>query len=561
MMVPNLTANGSGGGVPGAPGRSVELQTTDTAIQWRQTGGEWHDLVLLADITGADGDPGDSVELRKTETAIQWRSGTDGVWADLVLLADLKGDPGDPGAAIEDHATDGYIDIGETRMAWGTTETSAVTSKSIIFPAEFSAPPVVQTSRVGSAAEIVPRAVSKSGFVVGAVGELGNPALFGWTAVGLHPDVATPPSPQFNVDLLPGWSAAIRAQRAGLRNARLLCLGDSTTAGFGALGASMANDDKSQSYPTQLAGILTSRGSIASWSSMTGGNNSPNIAAFDSRVTYGVGWGYTQNLGGQTLGAYGLRSTGITTKLNFAPLNPVDMFEFYSFQRSTSGSPAWIVSVDDVDRATVSTLYDPAAPARLVKTVISAGSPGNHTLNLRSNANADDNQFAGIIAYNSAVKEVTILNAGWPSAKASDIDNGQSLAWSPVRAIAVYNPDLVLINIAINDANMATPTSKSAYFASMQSIIDACFASGSDVALIIPNNIGSTSAANLATFAGYVSELADKYAVPLIDLRTKLGTYAAANAAGWMRDTLHPNAAGYGQIAAAIADVIMPEGA
>lgn len=119
MMVPNLTSTGSGGGIPGAPGKSVELRTTETAIQWRQTGGEWQDLVLLADITGTDGLDGvdgldgKSVELRKTETAIQWRAGTEGVWVDLVPLADLKGDPGndgDPGKSAYQSAVDsGFV--------------------------------------------------------------------------------------------------------------------------------------------------------------------------------------------------------------------------------------------------------------------------------------------------------------------------------------------------------------------------------------------------------------------------------------------------------------------
>ena len=41
---------------PGVPGASVELQKSATAIQWRQVGSaDWTDLVLLADLKGADG--------------------------------------------------------------------------------------------------------------------------------------------------------------------------------------------------------------------------------------------------------------------------------------------------------------------------------------------------------------------------------------------------------------------------------------------------------------------------------------------------------------------------
>lgn len=56
-------------GTPGTPGAdggdgsnglSVELQKTATHIQWRQTGGEWFDLVLLDDLKGEPGEPGPS---------------------------------------------------------------------------------------------------------------------------------------------------------------------------------------------------------------------------------------------------------------------------------------------------------------------------------------------------------------------------------------------------------------------------------------------------------------------------------------------------------------------
>ncbi|MFJ8690286.1 hypothetical protein [Micromonospora wenchangensis] len=47
-------------GPAGDPGRSVELRTTSTAVQWRQTGGVWADLVALAAITGPAGEKGDT---------------------------------------------------------------------------------------------------------------------------------------------------------------------------------------------------------------------------------------------------------------------------------------------------------------------------------------------------------------------------------------------------------------------------------------------------------------------------------------------------------------------
>ena len=100
-------------GTNGVDGKSVELQKTATAIQWRQApDGSWADLVFLADIKGADGTDGTngsngadgtngvdgkSVELQKSASAIQWRQ-TGGVFADLVPLADISGTDGTNGA-------------------------------------------------------------------------------------------------------------------------------------------------------------------------------------------------------------------------------------------------------------------------------------------------------------------------------------------------------------------------------------------------------------------------------------------------------------------------------
>lgn len=80
-------------------GRPVEIQATDTYIQWRYMGdADWINLVALADL---EGPPGPSIELRSDGTNIQYRivgSGEDG-WINIVPLADLVGPPGGPGPA------------------------------------------------------------------------------------------------------------------------------------------------------------------------------------------------------------------------------------------------------------------------------------------------------------------------------------------------------------------------------------------------------------------------------------------------------------------------------
>ncbi|GMB82773.1 hypothetical protein NN6n1_35560 [Shinella zoogloeoides] len=558
MMVPNLTATGSGGSIPGPPGKSVELQTTETAIQWRQTGGEWQDLVLLADITGTNGDPGESVELRKTATAIQWRAGTDGVWADLVPLADLKGEPGDDFAVQYEN---GVVDLGPVRMAWGVADSILGTPEAFLFPTEFAAPPVVQITKQSRGGVLVPQAVSKTGFTINRGDQNPSPIPFQWYASGLKPDPSVVPSARFDVPGLPIWSAAVRAQRAGRRNARILCLGDSTTAGLGAYSTGMSANEKAGSYPTALCGLMTSRGSFASWSSLVGSQNAPNIAQYDTRCTFGAGWGLDYIVSNQTMGAFMFRSATANGKFNFAPLNQCDTFEFYSARRLTSGNAALITSINDIDKTSVSVVGDSTDPGYFVKTTVSAAL-GANVFNVRSSV-TDNTQlhFAGIVGYNSAVKEVTVLNGGWSNAKVGDFNNGQTLATSPLRSIALYNPDLAIINLGINDWGIASPTPNVTWQSNMQAIIDTCIASGADVMLVVPNAIGGLYGPSFDARAGLVEEMAIRNGVRLLDIRNVLGSYTAANAAGDMRDVIHPNATGYSKIATAIADVIMPVGA
>ncbi|MDX1216310.1 hypothetical protein GOL99_12270 [Sinorhizobium medicae] len=452
--------------------------------------------------------------------------------------------------------TDGYVDVGAMRMAWGKADSPTSGVSTVNFPAPFAAPPVVQLTGVGPAAGITPKVITTTGFVVGEVNSRSNPMPFGWMAIGQNPDAAPAPSAAFDVPGLPVWSAAVRAQRAGLRPAKVLCIGDSTTAGHGAVAADMGSNAKSASYPTQLAERFVAKGSAASWASFLGNQVTFDVPGYDNRITIGAGWTTTANGYGQMLGGYGMISAE-TTRTRFAPTSTVDTFEIYTLQRLASTAPMFVVSVDDVDVSTIWSVHSQDAPGILMKTVVKT-SLGTHSVAVRSVATNINVQLAGILAYNSVAPEICVLNAGWAGGKASSFANGQSLAWSPLSSIAIHNADLVIINLGINDMNQATPTTKVAYVSQMQEIITAAVSTGADVVLVIPNAIGGTYTANHEVFAGYIQELAAANGLTVVDVRTKLGTYAAANVAGYMRDTVHPTGSGYLEIAEAIQEVIMP---
>ena len=67
----------------GDNGKSTEIQKTDTHIQWRQEGGQWINLVALADLKGDKGDKGDKGEQGdkgdKGEAGVNGRDGADAI--------------------------------------------------------------------------------------------------------------------------------------------------------------------------------------------------------------------------------------------------------------------------------------------------------------------------------------------------------------------------------------------------------------------------------------------------------------------------------------------------
>ena len=111
-------------GINGTNGKNIEIQKDDLYIRWRYAGGEWQNLVALADISGPAGQNGKTPEFRVNEAMLQWRYIGDEVWLNLYDLSTLKGRDGEAG---QDGASgkDGNTPfIGENGNGWiGGTDT------------------------------------------------------------------------------------------------------------------------------------------------------------------------------------------------------------------------------------------------------------------------------------------------------------------------------------------------------------------------------------------------------------------------------------------------------
>ena len=102
-------------GINGTDGKEIEIQKTDLYIQWRYKGGEWQNLVALADIlgpsgqNGTNGEDGRTPEFRVNGNQLQWRYAGDTVWLNLYDLSALKGADGKDGSCAGYFAANGSV--------------------------------------------------------------------------------------------------------------------------------------------------------------------------------------------------------------------------------------------------------------------------------------------------------------------------------------------------------------------------------------------------------------------------------------------------------------------
>lgn len=95
-------------GKDGMNAKNIEVQRAESYIQWRYEGGEWQNLVAIADIegpagqNGTDGANGKAPEFRVSENILQWRYVGDEIWLNLYDLTALKGADGKDGVDGKD---------------------------------------------------------------------------------------------------------------------------------------------------------------------------------------------------------------------------------------------------------------------------------------------------------------------------------------------------------------------------------------------------------------------------------------------------------------------------
>jgi lysophospholipase L1-like esterase len=331
--------------------------------------------------------------------------------------------------------------------------------------------------------------------------------------------------------------------RNNTANFKLLCMGDSTTMGVG--GSSAPSSPQVSAYPAKLAALLNSYHIPAEHGLMVPQSFYSTDA--DNRWNLGTGWA-KQNFGWGSGSDY----RGLTTAGNLVvtPGILADTYDIYVIQNPTGLGTIGVTATGGA-QATFNTNVGPAGISKFTCTASAANI--NNTLTI-VNIGGGDVHICGIEPRLSTQAKVLVGNAGVGGSKTGDWSNA-STNIGGIAAIKGFAPDLTVISLGINDAiNASTPTS--VYKTNMQAIIDAAKLSG-DVLLVspFPSNTGSYEPTEL-TYLPILTELSVTNGVGFINLHDRFISGSRANSDGYMSDTLHPNNAGYADMAQVVFNTI-----
>lgn len=361
--------------------------------------------------------------------------------------------------------------------------------------------------------------------------------------------------------LLPKWRAALSNVRAGNGNARVLCIGDSTTFGVFSNGTLSTGDLKVKSWPTLLAAMMNSAGINTHTQSFLGtGTGIAGVTQAndlnDARISMSGGWAHSAAnnncMGGET---YVATTTGT---LSFTPSVAVDTFVIWYPRIGGGGTISW-----NIDGG-ADTNISQSGGNLIIGLPVTAGSVGTHTLNLKwVNSTSLNPQLIGIDAYDSTKSWVNVTNAGWGGSKSTDWSNAGAFYYQCTNVAGTLQgvaPNLTIIDLGINDIGGSTQIG--AYMAALQKIITQAVRSG-DVILQTPNPVQVSGTYASKYPIGYQTNIVNAiYQLAALnnclvnDNYNRQVSYTILNNNGLQGDQLHPNGSGYADKAASIFNLI-----
>lgn len=330
---------------------------------------------------------------------------------------------------------------------------------------------------------------------------------------------------------LPVWVKKRALTELNQSPMRILCIGDSTTAGVYSDSYTSATGSTNQggpnSWPAQLVKRLQAAGLPADYAFCLPGHG----GNADSRWNINT-WGYAAYGAGMN-GVATAASAGLTSTVT--PTNVANTYVIYYY--GDSGTGTFTAQATGGTLATINT--NQATPGFYSYTITASASASTNTITL---TNSSGTVFVGgIEAYDStAPNKIRVMGAGVGGSKATDWNNnGNPGALNFIKGIA---PDLTVISLGVNDG--AVPDTTANVLAAVNGISAAAAASG-DVLLMsaVPHNSVTAVDGYNAAYLGTGK--------PYVDLQRRWGNSAQS----WgliTSDNTHPNALGYADMATAV---------
>lgn len=362
------------------------------------------------------------------------------------------------------------------------------------------------------------------------------------------------------VNVYARMQSALAAVSAGTGYAKVGLLGDSTMAGYAGSGSTTP---VRASTPVVFLRdqLIATQGRPVIASSWTGDQrfqvtNSVSPYTFDTRFSQPDGVGFIASTGATPVTVAGslLNNSTNANRFGFLPEVATDTTDVYYAVNTTLGA----FSITRNGGGTVP--VNQAGASGMGKTTYS--SPVNSVDPIYISRTSGGAYLIGMDSYNSAIKTIRLFGLGWAGGRAADFA-ATATGFDPLNALVALGLDLVVPRFGTNDISIpgasTTSTDPTAYQASINKILDALAAAGTNVILAThyPMNTTVTSQAVQDTYAGYVRSIATARGLKVHDTYARVGTWAASNAAGKMYDNLHPNAAGYQDDAVALAALIL----
>lgn len=310
------------------------------------------------------------------------------------------------------------------------------------------------------------------------------------------------------------WTAAKAAVAAGTRDAKILCIGDSTQMGY-------LTDNPAKFMASALGelGLAT----------VPGGTTGGRAAGANPRYTFGSGWAPGNIYG---FGSQAWQYTNPSGAMTYAdPDVPADSFDVYYLR--ASGSTSITLQIDSETAQTFTT----TGSTSIQKLTITSATTGPSTSRTLRVTAAGSGSILFVEPWLSTAKRIRVANAGAPSTNSVTWAQGSGIYSRSM--MFSYSPDVVICLLGANDTiGNATPTS------TFIENIKALAAAVPTAMFIIVSPAPCQIAAEYAQARDYAVRERYELAYPMIDLGQYFGTWDQANAKGWMSDLRHPNTTG-----------------